>query len=97
MVIQDVGILLVIPLELPSFMSHFEHRLPTTDEVNSLKQYCSTQGDTPWNPSSFSNQVADKLIQQVIDNEQNRNFNTKSEYFFEIDVDLVEQDIPKFL
>jgi hypothetical protein len=29
-----------------------------------------TQGDTPWNPSSFSDQVADKFYQQVIDNEK---------------------------
>jgi hypothetical protein len=27
-----------------------------------------TQGDTPWNPSSFSDQVAGKFYQQVIDN-----------------------------
>jgi hypothetical protein len=26
-----------------------------------------TQGDTPWNPSSFSDKVADKFHQQVID------------------------------
>jgi hypothetical protein len=35
------------------------------------------QGDTPWNPSSFSDQVADKFYQQVIDNEQKNSLNTK--------------------
>jgi hypothetical protein len=28
-----------------------------------------TQADAPWNPSSFSDQVADKFYQQVIDAE----------------------------
>jgi hypothetical protein len=70
MVIPDVGSSLVIPLEHAGCMIHFKHRLPTTEEVNSLKQYCLTQGDTPWNPSSFSDQVSDKFYQQVIDNEQ---------------------------
>jgi hypothetical protein len=32
-------------------MITFKHQLPTTEEVNSLIQYCVTQGDTPWNPS----------------------------------------------
>jgi hypothetical protein len=54
-----------------------------------------TQGDTPWNLSSFSDQVADKFYQQVIDSEQNNSLNTKSDYFSGIEVDLVEQDIPK--
>jgi hypothetical protein len=27
-------------------MIHFKHRLPTTEEINSLKQYCLTQGDS---------------------------------------------------
>jgi hypothetical protein len=53
-----------------------------------------TQGDTPWNPSSFSDQVADKFYQQVIDNEQKNSFNTKSDNSSDIEVDLVEQDIP---
>jgi hypothetical protein len=56
LVIQEIG----------SCMIHFKHRLPTTEEVNSLKKYCLTQGDTPWNPSSFSDQVADKFYQQII-------------------------------
>jgi hypothetical protein len=51
MEIQDVGSSLVVPLELAGCMIHFKHRLPTTEEVNSLKQYCLTQCDCPWNPS----------------------------------------------
>jgi hypothetical protein len=51
MEIQDVGSSLVIPLELAECMIHFKHRLPSTEEINSIKQYCLTQGDTPWNPS----------------------------------------------
>jgi hypothetical protein len=54
-----------------------------------------TQGDTPWNPSSFCDQVAEKLYQQVIDNEQKNSLNTKSDNYSDINVDLVEQDIPK--
>jgi hypothetical protein len=64
MVIQDdVGSSLVIPLELEGCMIHFKQQLPTTEEVNSLKQYCCTQGNTQWNPSSFSDQVEDKFYQ----------------------------------
>jgi hypothetical protein len=81
MQIQDVGSSLVIPLELADYMIHFKHQSPTIEEVNSLKQYCLTQGDTPWNPSSFSDQVADKYYQQVIDNEQKNCLNIKSDYF----------------
>jgi hypothetical protein len=95
MVIQDVGSSYVVLLELAGCMIHFKHRLPTTEEINSLKQYCLTQGDTPWNPSSFSDQVADRFYQQVIDNEQKISLNTKSDYSSDIKVDLVEQDIPK--
>jgi hypothetical protein len=54
-----------------------------------------TQGDTPWNPSSFSDQVADKFYQQVINNEQKNSLNTKSDYSSDIQLELVEQDIPK--
>jgi hypothetical protein len=53
--------------------------------------------DTPWNPSSFSDQVADKFYQQVIDKEQKNSLNTKSDNSSDIKVDLVEQDIPKLL
>jgi hypothetical protein len=35
--IQDVGSPLVIPLELAGCMIHFKHRLPNTEEINSLK------------------------------------------------------------
>jgi hypothetical protein len=84
MVIQDVGSSLVIPLEHAGCMIHFQHRLPTTEEINSPKQYCLTQGDTPWNPSSFSDQVADKFYQQVTDNEQKNNLNTKSDHSSDI-------------
>jgi hypothetical protein len=95
MEIQDVGSSLVLPLELAGCMIHFKHRLSTTEEINSLKQYCMTQGDTPWNSSSFSDQVAEKIYQQVIDNEQKNSFIIKSDYISGITVDLVEQDIPK--
>jgi hypothetical protein len=80
MEIQDVvDSSLLVPLEPAGCMIDFKHRLPTTEEINSLKQYCLMQGDTPWNPSSFSDQVADKLYQQVIDNEQKNSLNTKSD------------------
>jgi hypothetical protein len=37
--IYDSASSLVIPLELAGCKIHFKHRLPTTEEVNSLKQY----------------------------------------------------------
>jgi hypothetical protein len=89
MVIQDSVNSLIVPLELADCMIHFKNQLPTTEEVNSLKQYCLTQGDTPWNLSSFSDLDADKLYQQVIDDEQNNSLNTKSDYSSNIKVDLV--------
>jgi hypothetical protein len=95
MAIQDVGSSLVIPLELAGCMIHLKHRLPTAEEINSLKQYCLTQGDTPWNPSSFSDQVADKFYQQVIDNDRKNSLNTKSDHSSKSKVDIVEQDILK--
>ena len=66
MVIQDGSESRTIPLELAGFMVHFKQRIPSSERVRSLKQYCLTQGETPWNPSSFSDQVADKFYQQVI-------------------------------
>jgi hypothetical protein len=45
--------------------------LPTQEEFISLKQCYLTQGDTPWNSSLFSHQVADKLYKQVIDTDFN--------------------------
>jgi hypothetical protein len=95
MEIQDVGSSLIIPLEFAGCMIHFKHRLPITEEINSLKQYCLTQGDTPWNQSSFSDQVVDKLYQQIIDNGQKNSLNIKSYYSSNIKFDLVEQEIPK--
>jgi hypothetical protein len=83
MEIQDVGSSLVVYLDTAGCMIHIKYRLPTTEEINSLKQYCLIQGDTPWNPSSFSDQVADKF------------YHTKSDHSSDIKVDLVEQDIPK--
>jgi hypothetical protein len=95
MEIQDIGSSLVVLLELAGYMIHFKHRLPTTEEINSLEQYYLTQADTPWNTSSFSDQVADKFYQQVIDNEQKNSLNTESDHSSGIKVDLVEQGIPK--
>jgi hypothetical protein len=79
MVIQDIDSSLAIHLELAGCMIHFKHRSPTTEKVNSLKQYCLTQGNTCWNSSSFSDQVSDKFYQRVIDNEQKNSLNTKSD------------------
>jgi hypothetical protein len=76
-------------------MIHFKNQLSTIEEINSFKQCCLTQGDTPWNPSSFSDQVAYKFDQKVIDNEQKNSLNTKSDHSSDIKVDLAEQDIPK--
>jgi hypothetical protein len=35
----------VITLELAGCMIDFKHEFPTTEEINSLKQYCLTPGD----------------------------------------------------
>jgi hypothetical protein len=51
--------------------------------------------DTPWNPSLFFDHVADKLHQHIIDNKQKISLNTKSDYSYDIKVELVEQGIPK--
>jgi hypothetical protein len=58
-----------VPLDLAGCMLHFKNRLPTVEDMFSLKQYCLTHGDTPWNPSSFSDQMANTFYQQVIDTE----------------------------
>jgi hypothetical protein len=58
-----------IPLELDGCMVHFNHCFPTKEDMMSLQQYCLTQGDTPWNPSTFTYQVADVFYKQVIDTE----------------------------
>jgi hypothetical protein len=83
-VIQYIGSSLVVPLELAGCIINFKHRLPTTEIISSPQQYCLTQGDTSWNPSSFSDQVADKFYQQVIDNEQKISLNTKSDHSSDI-------------
>jgi hypothetical protein len=38
---------LTIPLDLARCMMHFRHRLPTTEEISTLKYYYLTQGDEP--------------------------------------------------
>jgi hypothetical protein len=63
---------LTIPLDLAGCMVHFKNRVPTAEEIASLKQCCLTQGDVPWNPSSFSDQMADTFYQQVI---ERKNYN----------------------
>jgi hypothetical protein len=60
---------ITIPLELAGCMVHFKHSFPSKGVIISLQQYCLTQGDTPWNPSLFSDQVADVFCKQVIDTE----------------------------
>jgi hypothetical protein len=60
---------LTMSLDLAGCMVHFKHRLPTAKEIASLKQYCLTQGDVPWNPTSFSDQMADKFYHQIIETE----------------------------
>ena len=51
--IKDGSESLTVPLELEGYMVHFNHRIPTSEEV----------GETLWNWSSFSDQVADKFYQ----------------------------------
>jgi hypothetical protein len=38
---------LTIPLDLAGCMVHYKHKLPTAEDIASLKQYCLTQGDVP--------------------------------------------------
>jgi hypothetical protein len=81
MVIQDDGESLVVPLELASCMIQFKHRLPNDEGVKSLKQYCLTRGESPWNPLAFSDQVVDKYHRKVLDEKQvNTNLNSKNVY-----------------
>jgi hypothetical protein len=51
------------------YVSVFQTTIAAKEEFTSLKQFCLTQGDNPWNPSSFSDQVADKFYKQVVDTE----------------------------
>jgi hypothetical protein len=73
---------ITIPLDLSGCMTHFKHRLPTKKDMMSLQQYCLTQGDTPWNPSPFSEKVADVFYKQVIDRES---YNANSMKLFPYD------------
>jgi hypothetical protein len=59
--IQDGSESLTLPLEHAAITAHFKNRLPTLEEVESLKQYVLTQDFTPWNPSSLSDQVSEVL------------------------------------
>ena len=80
MLIQDGSESLTVPFALAGCMVHFKHRIPTSEEFGSPKQYCLTQGETLWNPSSFSDQVADKFYQLVIAHEKhNANINSKKD------------------
>jgi hypothetical protein len=49
MVIQKENEAVLINLELAGCMVHSKQRIPSPIEVESLKQYCLTQDDTPWN------------------------------------------------
>jgi hypothetical protein len=66
MAIQYDGDPFAILLELAGYMFHFKQRLPNTDEVNPLKQYSLTKGNTLRYPSSFSDQVVDKFISRSL-------------------------------
>jgi hypothetical protein len=44
---------------------NFKHQLPTTEEVNSFKQYCLAQDNNPWNPSLFSDIKVDLVEQDI--------------------------------
>jgi hypothetical protein len=68
-------------LELAGCIVHFKHRLPSKVEFTSLQQYCLKQGDTPWNPYSFSDQVAAVFCKQVIDTES-CNANSKNLFLY---------------
>jgi hypothetical protein len=56
-------------------MIYFRHRLPTADEITTIKLYFLIQEDDPWNTTSFSDQVAHNFYQQVIETE---NYNASS-------------------
>jgi hypothetical protein len=71
-----------IPLELAGCMVHFKRRLPTKEEIMSLQHYYLTQGNTKWNPSAFTDQVADVFYKQVIDMES---YNANSMELFPYD------------
>jgi hypothetical protein len=60
---------LTISLDRATCMMHFKHRLPTTDEIITPRQYSFTQRDSTWNLSSFFDQGEHNFHQQVIDTE----------------------------
>jgi hypothetical protein len=63
-----------VSLGLTKCMVHIRNRLPTTEEITPLMQYCLTQVDAPMHPS-FSDEAANNFYQQVIDTE---NYNSNS-------------------
>jgi hypothetical protein len=78
MVIRDDGESLVVPLELSSCMIHFKHQLPNDEGVNSLKQYCLSKGESPWNPLAFSDQIVDNYHRRFLGEKKKVNINQKS-------------------
>jgi hypothetical protein len=42
------GVAHTIPIDLLEFVMHFRHRLPTTNEIETLKQYYLTKENTLW-------------------------------------------------
>jgi hypothetical protein len=97
MVIRDNSESLVVPLELSSCMVNFKHRLLNDEEVMSLKQYCLTRGEYPWNPLAFSDQVEDKNLREALDEkkkEDKANLKSKNEidYLFQVhELDMAEK------
>ena len=89
MVIQIDFKPIVEPLELTICMVHFKHRLPNDEEVKSLKQYCLTKDDNPWNPLEFSDQVTNKCHQKGL-NEKKYETRPKSSRILECCVDRGE-------
>jgi hypothetical protein len=86
--------LLTIHLYLYGCIINFRHRLPTASEIALLKKHYFIQEDSPWNPSSFSHQIADKLYHQVIDTE---NYNSSSKNLPNASIVEVHQKIQSCL
>jgi hypothetical protein len=78
MVIKDDGESHSVPLELASCMIHPKHRLPNDEEVKSREQYYLTNGESPWNPLVFSDQVVDKYYHLNYLDEKQVNIDLKS-------------------
>ena len=80
MAIGEENTMLPVALDLAGCTVHFKHRISTSKECESLKRNSLTQGDIPWRPSAFSDQVVDKIYQQVLNNEKVRtSLNSKSD------------------